>query len=148
MGRYPKYKNPKEMQERIDCYFKSCEGKVLTDENGNVVTDKHGVPVVLGARPPTVTGLALALGFTGRQALLNYQAKQSFVDTVTRAKSRIEAYTEERLFDREGVQGAKFSLVNNFKGWSEKPTEQINDEREDDPLTQSIREAVSKGVLK
>ena len=136
------------MLERHDCFFKSSEGKVLTDEHGNVVTDKHGVPVVVGARPPTVTGLALALGFTGRQALLNYQAKQSFVDTVTRAKSRIEAYTEERLFDREGVQGAKFSLVNNFKGWSEKPTEKINDEREDDPLTQSIREAVSKGVLK
>ena len=39
---------------------------------------------------------------------------------VTRAKSRVEQYTEERLFDREGVQGAKFSLANNFKGWAEK----------------------------
>lgn len=32
----------------------------------------------------------------------------------------IERYTEQRLFDREGVQGAKFSLSNNFEGWSEK----------------------------
>lgn len=33
------------------------------------------------------------------------------------AKSRIEMYVEERLFDKDGANGAKFSLQNNFKGW-------------------------------
>ncbi len=73
----------------------------------------------MGAHPPTVTGLALALGFTGRQALLNYQAKPRFVDTITRAKARCEAYAEERLFDRNGTNGAQFSLKCNF-GWNDK----------------------------
>ena len=63
-----------------------------------------------------MTGLALALGFTSRQALLNYQAKPEFVDTITRAKPMVEAYTEERLFDRDGSNGAQFSLRNNFRG--------------------------------
>lgn len=71
-----------------------------------------------------MTGLALALGFTSRQALMNYQAKKGFVDTVTRAKARIEAYAEERLFDRDGQRGAEFSLRYNFR-W-------VNDEKKED----------------
>lgn len=144
--RPPKYKNAGEMQEKIDAYFKACEGEMLTNEDGTVMTDKFGRPIVIGARPPTVTGLALALGFTSRQALLNYQAKKAFVDTVTRAKARIEAYTEERLFDRDGVQGAKFSLQNNFRGWSERPAGQVSADVEDDPITQALKEE-GHGIL-
>lgn len=117
VGRKPMYKTPEEMQAVIDAYFEECEGRMIIDEDGKPMCDKYGKPIIADARPPTITGLALALGFTSRQALLNYQAKKAFVDTVTRAKSRIEAYTEARLFDRDGVQGAKFSLANNFKGW-------------------------------
>lgn len=120
VGRPPKYKNKKELQIIIDKYFEECQGTVLKDEDGSVLTDKHGNPIIIGSRPPTVTGLALALGFTSRQALLNYQAKEEFVDTITRAKTKVEQYAEERLFDKDGANGAKFSLANNFVGWKEK----------------------------
>ena len=119
-GRPPKYKSSEEIQEKIDVYFKDCEGKILKNNRNDPVLDKNGVPVIIGERPPTVTGLALALGFTSRQALLNYQAKKEFVDTITRAKARIEQYAEERLFDKDGAAGARFSLANNFSGWKEK----------------------------
>ena len=89
----------------------------MTDSNGEQIFNKFGSPVFVDVHPPTVTGLALALGFTSRQALLNYQAKPDFVDTITRAKARVEQYAEERLFDRDGSNGAQFSLRNNFKGW-------------------------------
>ena len=121
VGRPPKYKSVEEIEQKIEAYFKSCEGEPLKDRDGTVLTDKYGAPIIVGRKPPTITGLALALGFSTRQSLLNYQGKKEFVDTITRAKSFVEKYAEERLFDREGVQGAKFSLVNNFKGWSEKP---------------------------
>lgn len=114
-GRPPKYKTVEEMQTKIDAYFTSCEGTPLLDDEGKAVTDKYGEPVIVGAHPPTVTGLALALGFTGRQALLNYQAKPKFVDTITRAKSRCEEYAESRLYDRDGARGAQFSLEHNFR---------------------------------
>jgi hypothetical protein len=120
-GRPPFFHTPEEMQKKIDEYFELCKGEPLCDKEGNVLTDKYGSPVIVGARPLTVTGLALALGFTSRQALLNYQEKDEFVDTITRAKSIVEQYAEERLFDKEGANGAKFSLTNNFKGWSDKP---------------------------
>lgn len=119
-GRPPVYKTPEDMQKVIDEYFESCFGVYVRDEEGIIETDKYGHPIMTKEKPPTVTGLALALGFSGRQALLNYEAKPKFMDTVNRAKSRIEQYAEERLYDKDGVNGAKFNLSNNFKGWSEK----------------------------
>ena len=114
VGRPPKYKNKEEIEEKIKAYFKKCEGEILKDDNGKPVLNKWEKPVIINCRPPTVTGLALALGFTSRQALLNYQAKREFVDTITRAKTMIEAYTEERLFDRDGTSGAQFKFEEQF----------------------------------
>ena len=125
MGRRPKYSEAAEMQQKIDEYFKACKGKLLTDDDGRPVLDKFGNEIWIGASPPTVTGLARALGLTSRQALLNYQAKPAFVDTVMRAKLQVEEYAETRLFDRDGVNGAKFSLAVNF-GW--RPPEAAKDE--------------------
>lgn len=119
-GRPPMYKTKEEIQEKIDAYFEECKGRVLTDDDGNVMTNKNGEPVIVDARPLTITGLALALGFNSRTSLLNYQDKEEFVNTIMRAKARVEAYAEERLFDKDGANGAKFSLANNFEGWREK----------------------------
>ena len=120
VGAPPRYKTVKEIQEAIDKYFEECKGKILKDENGEPYLDKYGSPIIYDRKPLTITGLALALGFTSRQALLNYQAKAEFVDTITRAKAVVERYAEERLYDKDGANGAKFSLANNFEGWREK----------------------------
>lgn len=120
VGRPMIYKTKEELQERIDAYFEECKGRMLEDADGNVLTDKYGQPIVVGAKPLTITGLALALGFNSRQALLNYQGRKEFNDTVLRAKAIVEQYAEERLFDKDGANGAKFSLANNFDGWKEK----------------------------
>lgn len=117
MGKAPKYTSVKEVEDKIAQYFEKCKGYPLTDDEGKQVYNKFGQPIFVDVHPPTVTGLALALGFTSRQALLNYQAKPQFVDTITRAKARVEQYAEERLFDRDGSNGAQFSLRINFKGW-------------------------------
>ena len=119
-GRPPKFKSKDEMQEKIDAYFEECKGRVLTDDEGKVITDKYGQPVIIDRKPLTVTGLALALGFSSRQSLLDYEAKKDFLDTITRAKARVEEYTEMMLFDKNASNGAKFSLANNFEGWKDK----------------------------
>lgn len=129
VGRPPKYTSAEQIEGLIDKYFTECEGKPLYDKDGNICVDKYGNPVIVGQKPPTVTGLALALGFTNRLDLLRYQGKKEFSDTITRAKSLVEKYAEERLFDRNGVHGAQFSLRYNFKGWSDKPEENADGER-------------------
>ena len=120
VGRPPMYKTKEEIQEKIDAYFKDCNGEIVTDADGNPMIDKYGNVVRIGVRPLTITGLALALGFNSRQALLNYQGKAEFNYTITRAKAKVEQYAEERLYDKDGANGAKFSLSNNFEGWREK----------------------------
>ena len=130
VGRPPKYKSKEEIEEKIDAYFKQCKGEVLKDNNGNTVFNKFGNPVIINQHPPTVTGLALALGFSTRLSLLNYQGKKEFMNTITRAKTMIEVYAEERLFDRDGSNGAQFSLRNNFKGWNEKQITELDEEEQ------------------
>lgn len=128
VGRPPKYKSKEEIEEKINAYFKECEGEILRNDDGEPVLNKWGKPVIVHQRPPTVTGLALALGFATRQGL--FQAKKEFVDTITRAKTMIEAYTEERLFDRDGSNGAQFSLRNNFAGWNDRTQSELDEEEQ------------------
>lgn len=114
MGRKPTFTSAEEMQEKIDAYFASCEPELLRDGEGTPMLNKNGEPVYVGGRPMTIQGLALALGFTSRQSLLNYKAKREFVDTVTRARLRVEQYAAERLFDRDAQRGAQFTLAYGF----------------------------------
>lgn len=111
-----KWTDPEEMAQAIDAYFTECEGKILTDDNGKVIVDKFGRPVIVGIKPPTASGLAYALGFKTRKSLLDYKGKKAFRDVIDRAKLRLQVYTEERLYDRDGQRGAEFSLKYNFDG--------------------------------
>lgn len=126
MGRKPFYADTPEglalMERRIKDYFDWCDGEPLLDEEGNVRTDKYGVPVMV-AHPRTITGLSLALGFNSRDGLIEYAKKRRFADTITRAKAAVEQYAEERLFDRDGAKGAEFTLRCNY-GWRDKAKEE------------------------
>lgn len=114
MGRKPTFASAEEMQEKIDAYFEGCEAKLLRDRNGDPMLNKNGEPVYIGGKPLTMAGLALALGFTSRQSLLNYRAKKEFMDTVMRARLRVEQYAAEKVFDRDAQRGAQFTLAYGF----------------------------------
>lgn len=117
MANRMKFNSPEEMQEKIDQYFEECKGHILTDGDGNTIFNKYGEPVFVDTKPLTVTGLALALGFTTRQALLNYQGRGAYKAIVEAAKLKIENYAEMRLYDKDGWNGARFNLQNNFRNW-------------------------------
>ena len=119
-----KWKSVSAMQKAIDAYFKECEGEPFIGDDGCAVRDKYGIPIIINAKPPTITGLALALGFTGRQALLDYQARPEFA--------------ESRLYDKDGANGAKFSLGCNF-GWNS------GEERRGDPAAFAALISAIKG---
>jgi len=123
-GRPRKFKSAEEIQVVIDNYFGICQGEILKDNEGNVIFDKYGEPIIINSKPPTATGLALFMGLNSRQALLNYQDRPEFNDTITRAKMRIEEYAETRLYDKNGCNGAKFTLSNNF-GWKDTQAHEV-----------------------
>lgn len=118
-GRPPEYETAEELQKAIDDYFESCFTEVMNEETGEIKRKQ--------IRPFTITGLAYHLGLT-RQGLLNYQHKnKEFLDTITRAKTKIEMYVEEQLFRSSGrVNGIIFNLKNNFKGWKDKQEHDLN----------------------
>ena len=106
-GRPLKFATPEAMQVAIDNYFAICEEK---------------------NQPPTITGLALSLGFMDRQSLLDYADRDEFSCTVRVAKSRVEASIEAGLLKGYNPSGAIFNLKNNFK-WNDKSEVVVNTDR-------------------
>ena len=103
-GRPPKYATPEEMQEAIDDYFTNCPDKVnIGDE---IVST------------PTITGLALHLGFSCRQSMYDYESKKEFSYTIKSAKARMERIYEASLLYGKNSAGAIFALKN--FGWTDK----------------------------
>lgn len=102
VGRPLKFKSVSELQEKITEYFKLCD---LTN------------------RPYTITGLAVHLD-TSRETILEYEARDEFVDTIKRAKLICHQYAEEKLYTNSQVAGIIFSLKNNY-GWKDKTEQDI-----------------------
>jgi len=98
-----KYETPELMEKEIAAYFAECDEKKI---------------------PYTVTGLALSLGFTSRQALINYEGRDGFIDVIKRAKMRVQNFAEQSLWTVKNPSGIMFHLKNNF-GWKDDKSLQI-----------------------
>ncbi len=72
-----------------------------------------------GNKAPTICGLALALGFSTRQSLLDYEGydQGKYLSTLKNAKLRVESSYEDGL-RKNNVAGSIFALKN-FK-WKDK----------------------------
>ena len=100
-GRPAKFTVPASMAEKIDGYFAS-----LYDDDGTMV------------RPPTVAGLALALGFLDRSSISDYAAKDEYFPLIKKARLRIEAFHEGRM-SGQSPAGSIFWLKNHA-GYADK----------------------------
>jgi hypothetical protein len=108
-GRPPKFKTPEEMQEAIDSYFKERE---------------------LAEKPITISGLALALDVC-RQTIQNYEVLPEFLDTIKRAKLRVEQYAEEKLYTGPAT-GPIFALKN--FGWRDSQDVNLGGQNGENPI--------------
>ncbi|WP_295772850.1 terminase small subunit [uncultured Mucilaginibacter sp.] len=71
-------------------------------------------------QPPTLSGLALFLGFESLQAFLLYEQNGAYASTLKRARLQIEAEYEKQLTSQPAT-GAIFALKS--LGWMEKQAE-------------------------
>lgn len=118
MGRPFKFTNPDELDMQIEEFFNDCK------ENKRI---------------PTVTGLAVYLD-TDRLTLLNYEncldnpayeeldydVKVHLINSIKRAKQRVESEYEQALFNKNSAVGAIFTLKNNYKWVDKQEIEQTN----------------------
>lgn len=100
-GRPPIVETPEEFKRLADEYFAASKA---SDE------------------VPTVNGLVLALGFSSRQTLHNYEEKPQFVDVVKSARTRLEYEWEKRLAGGNAA-GTIFWLKN--QGWTDKTESEV-----------------------
>lgn len=119
-----RYTTVEQMYDDIFDYFNECKGREMLDQDGDVVLNRDGEPVMVGKEHPTLSGLAFSLGMT-RETLYKYHKDDEFKELLDYAKTYIENYTEQKLFDRNTARGAEFSLSNNF-GWSQKQDQNVN----------------------
>ena len=117
-GRPLKFANIQELQEKIDAYFDSCFRPMINLKTNEIIHDAEGNEILEQYKPFTISGLAVALD-TSRKVLMEYQTKDQFSNAIIRAKRKCENYTEEALFRKESVQGARFVLINGY-GFAEK----------------------------
>lgn len=109
-------------KKRICAYFDSRRVE-KRDPEGHVLLSKGG-EVLYEEKPCTVTGLALALGFSDRDALFAIKNKK-IKALVDRALLKIEEYAEEKLFCKDTFHGAKLFLEANYKRWQDSETREI-----------------------
>lgn len=107
-----RFQTPEQMQAAVDDYFASC---IRYNRNEFTGEDEY-----IWVDPPTVPGLALALGFASSDSLLNYEKLDEFVDIVKEAKMRIEEYTAKALHKNPKATGLIFILKN--MGWKDNRT--------------------------
>jgi len=107
-GRPPLFKTPESLQEMVVDYFDNLPTRKLTV--GGVTLD---LPT------PTITGLALHLGFESRQSFYDYENRENteYSYIIKRARLFIE-HEYEKCLHGTSPTGAIFALKN--FGWKDK----------------------------
>ena len=117
-GRPFKFTDPDKLDAQIEDFFVWC------NKNKKI---------------PTVTGLAVHLD-TDRLTLLHYEnslddpsydkldydVKVRLINSIKRAKQRVESEYEQALFNKSSAVGAIFTLKNNYKWVDKQEVEQTN----------------------
>lgn len=125
-GRPAKIPSVEVMQNKINDYFATGPDYIIM-----TAFDKQtGKFVEYKKYTPTITGLALYLGFTSRKAMYDYEQKKEFCDTIKNARLRIEHEYEKQLH-LDKCTGAIFALKN--FGWKDK-TEDNTDNKNRTPV--------------
>jgi len=129
VGRPPIHTDPKEVDRLIDDYFVWILGEYEEETVYETVYTKDGSEEKLDTgeikkkcirkpEPPTVTGLALHLGFCDKSTLYDYRDKPEFTHSIKRGLSMVEKYHEIQIAEGDKCTGNIFALKN--MGWSDK----------------------------
>lgn len=122
---------PDEAEAIIAEYFDERMATVpLTIDGQPVEEDGRQILHDIWIKPPTVAGIALALGVDKVSFLRWTQNEKSPYHKIAKAaKQKIEEYLEERLDTARQTDGVKFNLTNNFKeSWKEKQEIELGEE--------------------
>ena len=114
----PLFKSELDLRNKIEEYFFFIEGEYEEVEYVNMMGEPDKKRVYSKpAQSPSLTGLALYLGFESRQSVYDYEKRSEYSYTIKRARLMVEAAYEQALLSKYST-GAIFALKN--FGWSDK----------------------------
>lgn len=128
-----KWNSPAHLKSLVDEYFASCMGVIYNPKTGMPFYDEYGKPRMGLVKPYTVSGLACYIHIDTTSIKeysdksideLGFPTDEDYVgpqysDIIREARKKIEAFAEERLYDRDGFNGGKFVLNCAF-GWQDR----------------------------
>jgi hypothetical protein len=121
------FPSAQKLDDRINQYFNDIELKNAPEDeqinNTGKIVNSEKKTSKSNSQQITITGLALHLGFSSRQAFEDYEANGKFADHLKRARLRVMTDYEKKLHVTSST-GAIFALKS--MGWNErteKPTE-------------------------
>lgn len=123
-GRPPMYDNPEDLSNKVLEYFEWIQGEYeikegtraykSKDEKGKTVEVSETYEYQFWIRQPevpSITGLAIYLGFESRQSLYDYSKKPEFAYSIKNALLKIENNYEKGLWN-DRCTGVIFALKN------------------------------------
>lgn len=151
-GRPPIHENVESVDKLILDYFEWIGGEegekdvIFKNENGELEKGKEKY-WIRKPEPPTVTGLALHLGFADKSTLYDYKEKESFSHSIKRAISRIEKHHEIAIANGDKCTGNIFALKN--FGWVDRRETDLNVKNDvstytDDELIQKANDILNQ----
>ena len=91
-GRPPKYDTPEEMGKKIDEYFAQCVPEYMRNDDGVIETTVKGKPILININSPSLSGLALYLGYESRQSIYDNENNEKFSYIIKRARTKVEEW--------------------------------------------------------
>lgn len=128
-GRPPIYTDAEKLEENVIEYFTWCKGEyeeregVRTETKGkgkDAITTTETYSYMFCVREPeipSITGLAIFLGFNSKSTLYEYAERIEFSDSIKKGLLQIENKYEKGLWNDKPT-GVIFALKN--MGWSDK----------------------------
>jgi len=122
-GRPPFFTTSEELETKINEYFVHIKGEYHYETKTSLnkkTNEEREIEVIVWDReqePPTITGLALFLGFCSRQSFYYYETKSEFCYAIKKARMKIESEYEKNLYNDKPI-GSIFALKN--MGWKDK----------------------------
>lgn len=114
----PLFKSELDLRNKIEEYFFFIEGEYEDVDYVNLLGEPDKKRVYSKQpQSPSLTGLALYLGFESRQSIYDYEKTSEYSYTIKRARLMVEAAYEQALLSKYST-GAIFALKN--FGWSDK----------------------------
>ena len=95
-GHPPKYETPAALEKKIDEYFETRQTEYAKDSEGNIKSTANG-PVIISLNAPSITGMALYLGFASRQSIHDQEKREGFSYVSKKARAKVEEWVYQAV---------------------------------------------------